>query len=98
LPLDDNAFISNRPWSEKRVLYRALSADSPDVTGAILEDAIANGLALTDEKAAYIVERRQHLPMLQSLSAYEGEWNRPFIEARTRHLLGRAWDVLVGWL
>lgn len=98
LPLDDNSMISNRSWSEKKSLYRALSADAPDESKAILEQAIKEGLNLSQEKCDYIVERRQHLPVLQSIAAFDGAWNAAFIEKRTIHLLTRAWSILDKWL
>jgi hypothetical protein len=98
LPLDDNSLISNRAWAEKRSLYQALSADAPDDSRAILDQAIKNGLVLSDLKRDYIVERRQHLPVLQSVAAYLGTWDAEFIEKRTTHLLTRAWEILDRWL
>jgi hypothetical protein len=98
LPLDRNAFLSNRSWQHKRILYRALSADAPDESNKILDDGLANGLELTSDKRDYIVQQRQHLPILQAVANYGGGWNREFIERRTRHLLGRAWGVLDSWL
>jgi Protein of unknown function DUF262/Protein of unknown function (DUF1524) len=98
LPLDDNSMISNRSWSEKKSLYRALSADAPDESRIILEEAIKHGLNLSQEKCDYIVERRQHLPVLQSVAAFEGAWDATFIENRTIHLLTRAWSILDKWL
>ncbi|UFN46439.1 DUF262 domain-containing protein [Nocardioides okcheonensis] len=98
LPVDDNSFISNRPWSEKRSIYGALSADAPDETKAVLEAAVAGGLSLSADKQEYLVERRQHLPMLRAISQYSGDWDRDFIESRTKHLLTRAWSKLDEWL
>ena len=98
LPVDDNAFISNRSWNDKRIIYSALSADAPDETQKILTSGVKGGLTLSQEKQDYIVERRQHLPMLRSISRFEGEWDREFIQERTRHLLARAWTILDNWL
>ncbi|QZY29688.1 DUF262 domain-containing protein [Nocardioides coralli] len=98
LPLDDNSFISNRPWNEKRRLYSALSAESPDAARALLEAAVKEGVSLSPEKIDFLVGRRLHLPVLQAIANYEGEWDRDFIDQRTRNLLERAWTVLDGWL
>ena len=98
LPLEDNSLISNRSWVEKRCLYRALSANAPDESQAALESGWANGLNLTTERGAYITERRQHLPLLQSVAGFEGIWDKSFIELRTDHLLSRAWAILNAWL
>ncbi|MCW3817845.1 DUF262 domain-containing HNH endonuclease family protein [Micromonospora sp. DR5-3] len=98
LPLDDNAFLSNRNWWEKRFLYGALAADDPDQTEKMLHDAEKKGVKVSKETREKIIARRRHLPMLETISLYEGEWNRAFIEERTRRLLGRAYDVLSTWL
>lgn len=98
LPLDDNSLLSNRPWSEKRVLYRALSAKAPDEAKAILDEAVGAGLSLSSEKVDYMVERRQHLPILEASAQYSGEWNAQFVLERSNHLLSRAWKVLDRWL
>lgn len=98
LPLVDNSMISNRSWADKQVFYRALSADAPDESRVILDAAIADGLSLKEGTRDVIVDRRLHLPMLQSIAAYDGVWDAEFIQSRTKHLLTRAWRVLDSWL
>lgn len=98
LPVDDNSFISNRPWAEKQIFYRALSSEDPDQSELILTDAKKSGVELSDEKIAYLKARRQHLPLLEATASYGGEWDDVFVRARSEHLLSRAWDVLQAWL
>lgn len=98
LPVDDNSFISNRPWAEKQIFYRALSTDDPDESERILVDAKESGVDLSEDKIAYLKARRQHLPLLQATAAYAGEWDDSFVRTRSEHLLSRAWDVLDSWL
>lgn len=98
LPVDDNSFISNRPWVEKQIMYQALSADDPDQSERILVDAKNSGVDLSDEKIAYLKARRQHLPLLEATALYVGGWDDAFIRLRSEHLLSRAWDVLDTWL
>lgn len=98
LPLADNSMISNRSWADKQVFYRALSADAPDESRTILDAAITRGLQLKEGSRDVIVDRRLHLPMLQSIATYEGVWDARFIQSRTEHLLKRAWRVLDSWL
>jgi hypothetical protein len=98
LPVDDNSFISNRPWSEKQIFYRALSSDDPDKSERILIEAKKAGVDLSDEKIGYLKARRQHLPLLEATASYTGGWDDSFVRIRSEHLLSRAWDVLDRWL
>lgn len=98
VPLDDNSALSNRGWSEKRSIYRALSADSPDEAKGSLDAAEEGGMDLTEEFKERILDERRHLPVLRAIAEREGEWDVGFINERGQHLLGRCWDVLVSWL
>lgn len=97
LPLDDNAWLSNRSWSDKRAIYKVLSATDPEAAASELKAAEENGLSLTDERREQIVERRRHLPALASVP-HSGDWDAKHIRARSKNTLGRAGDILFGWL
>jgi hypothetical protein len=98
VPLDDNSSLGNRTWADKRHIYRALSADSPDEAQGALDAAKVAGMALTAEFQERILEERRHLPVLRAIAERDGEWDADFINERGRHLLSRCWDVLTSWL
>ena len=98
LPLDDNSALGNRTWHDKRYIYRALSAESPDEAKGVLSEAEAKGVEMSTELGERVLAERRHLPLLRALAFMDGEWNARFVNERSRHLVGRCWDVLSGWL
>jgi hypothetical protein len=98
VPLARNATLGNRPWPEKRFLYRALSADGPADAEAALDAAEEAGFELSEELRGTILARREHLIMLQTIARFDGAWSAEFVDQRSRSLLSRAWSVLAGWL
>jgi hypothetical protein len=98
VPLSENIEISNRSWKAKRVIYRALTADTPESAEVVLDDAVNAGIDLKPDLRAKIVDRRRQLPLLQAIADYDQAWDAAFIDRRSRDLLGRVWDILDGWL
>jgi hypothetical protein len=98
VPLETNVLLGNRPWTEKQVLYRALSAEGPDVTDQVFDDAEASGLGFPVDLRTAIRERRRHLPVLTAVANFSGVWNAEFTRERGEHLLRRAYKILNGWL
>jgi hypothetical protein len=98
VPLDDNASLGNRPWHEKRYLYRVLAAESPASAEEAAEQARAAGVTIDESRLEVLLERRRHLPVLQAVAAYEDDWTLEHVEARTEQMLDRAWRILDAWL
>ncbi|WP_156056395.1 DUF262 domain-containing protein [Streptosporangium roseum] len=98
LPVEDNAFLGNRSWREKRTIYNALSTQDPDEVIRIFSESEADGLSFSSSVQEKVIQQRKHLPMLQAIGSYSGSWDRDFIEQRTRLMLGRAYDRLDRWL
>lgn len=98
VPIEENIWVSNRNWEEKRVLYDALSETAPDDAEAVLREASERGIEFSEEFKTTIHERRRPLPILRAVALFDGTWNAEFIQTRSRNLLSRAWSLLSSWL
>ncbi len=97
-PQSTNSSLGARPWSDKRVMYAALGANTHEDARAILAQAeAASGLQL-GESTSQLVAASKYMPHLQALGRVDGDWNLAFVEARAERLLGLAWDRLHPWL
>jgi hypothetical protein len=94
VPQRANSSLGARSWEEKRVLYRALGANTPEEAKVILDES-GLSFAETTEELAKI---SRHLPQLAAVGERTGEWDLAFMEARGKVLLGLAYDRLKGWL
>jgi hypothetical protein len=95
--LEANSSLGNRPWSEKRVLYKALGAASHQEAETILAAAADAGVNLPDS-TQQLAQLSSHMPHLSALGSYSQQWGVEFIDERSRRLLGLAWDRLMPWL
>jgi hypothetical protein len=92
-----NSSLSDRRWEEKRVLYLALSAQTPDDTVRILESSANNGITFAESTESLVGEAR-FMPHLAAVGQRAGDWDVDFINERSVRLLGAAWDRLWPWL
>lgn len=97
LPRDANSSVSNRPWREKRYMYRALGAPTRNAAEAVVAEAAAAGIDVA-QSTSELVELSSHLRHLEALGAREDDWTVDFIAARSERILRLAWDRLYGWL
>ena len=98
LPGEENSWISNRPWVEKRAIYEALAAIDMDESKEILARAKTQGLKISATSQVKVAEARRHLPVLTAVGTYNGTWDRAFVERRGEKLLERAYTVLDRWI
>lgn len=90
-----NSSMSNRMWAEKRVFYQVVGARTPEIAGQILAKAAeSNGISFR-EQTRDILDVQKYMPNLVAIGNYEGKWTKEFIEARSKHLYGLAWDELI---
>jgi len=98
VPLDANSMLSDRAWSHKRVLYKALGAASVDEAAEVLRLASQSGIEFGDG-AKTVSTLAAHMPHLTALGQRDVErWDEAFISERSKRLLGLAWDKLDSWL
>jgi hypothetical protein len=88
-----NAALSNRPWSEKKRMFEALSSDSESSAKLAIQDIYIDGPSLTN-----FMQKIRYVPYLKSLGMRDDEWDVDFIKERSDCLYGRVWDQLIKWL
>ena len=92
-PMGANAALSNRPWSEKKKMFEALSSDSESSAKLAIQDIYIDGPSLTN-----FMQKIRYVPYLKSLGMRDDEWDVDFIKERSECLYGRVWDQLIKWL
>jgi hypothetical protein len=96
-----NSSLSNRPWSQKSILYKALGASTQEESRRILDFAEADGINFATSTAE-LISLSSYMPQLVALGAYgvdgEGVWSELKIKDRSKRILGLAWDALYPWL
>ena len=92
-PSGANAALSNRPWSDKKKMFEALSSDSITSANLAIEDIYIDGPSRTK-----FLQKIRYVPYLKSLSTREDNWDKDFIKNRSECLYGRVWDQLASWL
>jgi hypothetical protein len=89
-PLEVNIALSNRPWSEKRIICQAAGSSTPNQARQILK-----GIEVKEDFFAVV----EHVPYLVSVGEMtERKWDEAFINDRSENLLGLVWDRLAPWL
>jgi len=92
-----NSSLSNRSPLEKKTLYRALGARTPEDASAVLEAAASGGMRFT-QSTGELVALSSYSPQLESLGDCEANWDVAMIDERSECLAGSAWDRLYAWL
>lgn len=96
LPQKENSAIGNVGWKKKKVFYSALVAKTDNEREITVQEAKRNGFSFS-EKTEELINRGERLRMLDAVVAVEN-WDKEFIDRRTRSTLELAWDELFGWL
>ncbi|WP_419864080.1 DUF262 domain-containing protein [Candidatus Poriferisodalis sp.] len=94
LPTRANSLISNRPWQEKRMMYRILAARNREEIETARQEMKDAGLDIAME----VLVDNDYLPIVAGVAAYNEEWNADIISQRSALLCGLAWDRLSPWL
>lgn len=89
-----NTSLSSRPWTEKKVLYAALGASSPEDAKAILNHSGLTFAQSTEDLASM----SRYLPHLRALGQRSDDWDPGFMDERAEVLLRLAYARLKDWL
>lgn len=92
-----NGALSNRMWSEKKVLYQAVGARTSQEANEILSEAAHTYNIRFRDSTKDILEAQTYMPNLITLGNIEDKWNEDWIKKRSEHLYGLAWDELINW-
>ena len=90
LPIVENSILNNRPWHQKRAIFKALCMSLPNQREVEINRIISNLKPSAIEK----IKNARYMPTLDTLSRVE-DWNLEFINTRTQELLSRAYDNLI---
>ncbi|WP_181893072.1 DUF262 domain-containing protein [Falsiruegeria mediterranea] len=97
LPSKENNEISNSEWEKKKLFFAALSASTKAERESQLKKA-ETALAKPFRKQTWqVVNRSPRLSMLDGINLQD-EWNKEFVERRSKRLLELAWDKIFPWL
>ena len=92
-PSPANSALSNRPWSEKVRMFKALSSSTKNEA-----EVAISGIFIEANARKKFVDSIRYVPYLKSIGMKESDWDLAFIEKRSECLYGRVWDVLKPWL
>jgi hypothetical protein len=93
MPIVENSILNNRPWDQKKAIFKALCMSLPANREAEI-NLIVNNLT---PSAAEKIRAARYMPTLDALSKVN-DWNLEIINKRTEQLLSRAFDKLIKWL
>lgn len=97
LPLNANQSLSDRSWEHKKVLYRALAANTSEESQSIIEKLKADsGVAVSDIGAS--IYCGQFLPYIHVIGNIQTDWDLQAVDDRGRNLAERVWLNLSPWL
>ncbi|MDX2468551.1 MAG: DUF262 domain-containing HNH endonuclease family protein [Acidimicrobiia bacterium] len=93
LPAGINQAIGNRPWQDKRVIYRMLSNPDPEERQNELENA---GLTTIGRKGRELIESASYMPFCQFVGSLPADLplSADFVRERARNLAELAWERL----
>ena len=96
LPTEENARISNAPWSNKKTFFYTFTAREQQERESTLEKAESDGMKFNKKTKEMILDG-DRLSMLDGINNVQ-DWDAEFIELRGRRLASLAWDQLRPWL
>lgn len=97
LPPDENGILANKPWEQKRAIYRILAAKTEEEFEARKKAASKDGLNFS-QRADEILKTSNYLSMCESVSLRAESWTEAFVSKRSERIAQMAWDRLAPWL
>lgn len=97
LPQIENSSLGNGSWAKKRLVYKILSAETPDEQDPLVKQAKEQGIEIS-EKTAGLFADSKHLPMVKAVSFVEGDWTIEVVEKRSIRISELAWSRIAPWL
>lgn len=97
LPQPENSSLGNGSWARKRLVYKILSAETPDELDPLLAQAEGQGIVIGKNTAELLADSK-HLPMVKAVSSVEGDWTLDLVERRSIRIAELAWGRIAPWL
>ena len=96
LPAKENSVAGQDSWSKKKLFYSALTEKNEESQETLLNHAKSRGIPFSKKTESLILSGKR-LSMLDGIGEVK-DWDREFIEHRTRRLASLSWDKLRPWL
>ena len=97
LPQLENITLGQRPWHEKKAIYKVFLATTKAEFDVRIASAAEEGVKLS-ARADEIVGQSVFLPQVATVSEVEIDWSVDLIQARSTCLADLSWRYLGGWL
>jgi hypothetical protein len=96
LPSIENSSIGNKPWKDKRLFFRVLSAETYDDLEELIDES-GKTTTTFGESTEQILKDSKYLPHVKAISMVN-EWNEELVNKRTENLGELVWKQLSPWL
>ena len=93
LPGQENSVVGNKPWEQKRALYRMLSAETPEEFERYKQDCSRVGLSL-GRTAEQVLDQSSYLSMCRSIGQKTDDWALDIVNERSERIAELAWEKL----
>jgi hypothetical protein len=97
LPSAANSYVSNRPWPQKRLLYKYFCSETSAEAEAVFALFVSAGLDVSASGEA-VLGKQTYMPMCKALSRLQTDWSLDIVDHRSIRLAELAYDRIVGWL
>ena len=96
LPKEENSSFGDRPWQEKKEMYRVLSSSTPEELESRLTDARNHGIEL-GERTENLLRGGKYFHHLSAICNVE-KWSDSFVQKRSKRLAELVWKNIAPWL
>lgn len=96
IPQAQNINLSNNSWEIKKLYFSALSESRSNDRENKLNNLNQLGVSFSQSRIKELIKEPSSY-MLDGLDKVK-DWDKDFIEKRSKRLSGLAWDILVDWL
>ncbi len=97
LPSLQNIELGTYKWDIKKRFYHALSSSDEAQRKKLLSQAIDNGYSIKPARRNELISKATASRMLAGIYKVEN-WDKNFIEKRSKRLCELAWDELIKWI
>ena len=96
LPKAENSSFKNRPWAEKKEMFRILSSSTSEELETHLRQAKDLGIQLGDSTENLLRDGKyfHHLSAIPNTK----RWDEEFVQKRSKRLAKLAWENIAQWL
>ena len=97
LPAGENSMVGNGSWAHKRLFFKIFASESDEEFEERKAQAEAKGINLSRRKQD-VLDASQYLNAIKPIAGFDGVWDKPLIESRSKNLSELSWRYLSDWL